>query len=158
MIGDILLSEEISAEIDKSLSTLLHNSKTRCVLLLTRGGQIISDRGFKKTLQVHSLSALLTGVYNATSGLAKSMGEGVFTEFYLEGKRWNIYFRTVTHILLLSSIFSEHSLLGLVKREMKISSEYIQKIFSREKEISPQKEHLFKRKRNIDHILDNFFS
>ncbi len=158
MIEDILLSEEISGEIDENLEKLLHSSKSRCVLLLTRGGQIIADQGFKKTLQVHSLSALLTGVYNATSGLAKSIGEDIFTEFYLEGKRWNIYFRTVTPILLLSSIFSEHSLLGLVKREMKISSKYIQRIFSTEKEKNSQKEYLFDRKRNINHILDNFFS
>ncbi len=158
MVEDILLSEEISSQIDEHLKELLSKSKTRCVLLLTRGGQVIADRGFKKTLQVHSLSALLTGVYNATAGLAKSVGENAFTEFYLEGKKWNIYFKTVTNLLLLSSIFSESSILGLVKREMKITTKDIQEIFSKEKETSPEREHFFKKRKNIDHILDNFFS
>jgi len=158
MIEDILLSEESSVEINKRLKELINNSKTRCVLLLTRGGQVIADEGFKKTLQFHSLSALLTGVYNATSGLAKLVEEDAFKEFYLEGKKWNIYFRSVNNALLLSSVFSERSLLGLVKREMGISAEYIEKIFLREQEQTPQKGYFFKRKRNIDHILDNFFS
>jgi len=157
MIEDILLSQKISSEIDRKLNILLDNSKTRCVLLLTRGGQVIADRGFKKTLQVHSLSALLTGVYNATFGLAKSVGEASFTEFYLEGKKWNIYFKTVSDILLLSSLFSEHSILGLVKKEMKTTAIEIKEIFSKEKEI-PEKEHFFKRRKDMDNILKNFFS
>ena len=157
MLEDILLTEESSLKIERLLEEMLMNSKTKYVLLLSRGGQVIADFGFKKSLNVHSLSALLTGVYNATSALGKAIKEEHFNEFFLEGKKWNVYFRTVSNILLLASLFPDPTLLGLVKKQISDTALQIKTIFENEV-IKKEREYLFKKRKNIDQIIDTFFS
>jgi len=98
---EILLGVETSRKIENILNGFLRASGARCVFLVSRSGQLISELGFTRDLKVLSIVALLSGIFSATEKIARLIKEEL-SELLLEGKEWNVYF--------LSSVHSPHSI------------------------------------------------
>ena len=127
MAEEIILSKDVSENINSVLKEYVRNTGVRCVLLISKSGQLISENGFTSGLKMLSIAALISSVFNSSQKLASLLKEKM-KEFFIEGKIWNIHYLQVTKELVFASLFKKNILLGVVKAESKHITKEINRI------------------------------
>jgi len=97
------------------LDKLSHDCNARFVFLLDKAGQQIASVGQLGEVDATSLASLAAGNVAATEGVARLVGEEVFTTLYHEGKHDSLHMSLVEDRVILLVVFDELSSVGLVR-------------------------------------------
>ena len=133
-MSTIVLLYEIQKNIERFLENFLVRTGAQHVFFAAKSGEVLVYSGLKKEKDVSSITALLTGVFNATEELASLVDEHQFKQFFLRGQAYNLFYQNISAQFLLVVIFKDETLLGSVR------------VLS-EKLVSKLKEELVKNKR-----------
>ena len=72
----IILSEKISDKLNGFLKDFNESSLTRAALLITKGGQLLNQRGIStKSGRLFSIVSLVSGIFSSTQKLSMLIGE-----------------------------------------------------------------------------------
>jgi len=126
--GSFIASEEELREIKAILERLLRESMSKCVYLIDKAGQLVSERGETRDIDATSLASLTAGNIAATGGLAKTIGEKEFSLLFHEGVSDHIHISLVAEKLILVVIFDKRSSIGLVRLRVKKACEELSKL------------------------------
>lgn len=152
MKEDLILDEQTSERIQEALERFILDTKTRGIMVMTKGGQLIAQEGFVEGMKMLSIAALLSGIFNSTLNLAKAIGEKNFPYFYQQGKRWKIYYEHIEERFIIATFFEENALLGVVKVKMKEVKDVLRNVVEGEKIRID-----WGRKRSVEDLIDRFF-
>ncbi len=112
----IILSEEISQKLNDYLKEFIDNSETRAAFLITKGGQLLNQRGIsEKSSRLFSIVSLISGIFSSTQRLSMLVGEKHFKQFFQEGRRYSVYYSLLLEPFVFVTIFDEKALLGDVQ-------------------------------------------
>lgn len=112
----IILSEEISEKLNAYLAEFIDNSEARAAFLITKGGQLLNQRGIsRKSSRLFSIVSLISGIFSSTQRLSMLVGETHFKQFYQEGKRYSVYYSLLMEPFVFVTIFDDKALLGDVQ-------------------------------------------
>ena len=101
--------------LDSEIDTFLELSKARCVLLVDKGGHLVTRRGEPMKTGLESISALIAGSFAATKEMARLMGESEFSVLFHQGKRDSIQLQLIGERTLMAILFDGRTNLGLVR-------------------------------------------
>ena len=107
--------EEDVDEIDRILSDFLDASQAKCILLVDREGHLVTKKGFTKSFNTTSLSALVAASFASTKAMAEVLGEGMFQVLSHQGKSEHIHVALVSGRSLLVIVFDDRTTLGMVR-------------------------------------------
>ncbi|HDS02740.1 MAG TPA: roadblock/LC7 domain-containing protein [Firmicutes bacterium] len=127
MLQDGLIMYEDSFEkINVIIDELLKNSKSECVFLVDKSGQLITVRGELEQFDSTAFASLSAGNFAATSELAKLIGETEFSVLFHEGVKDSIHISIVAGSIIMVVVFRvARTSLGLVRLEVKKSIEHL---------------------------------
>ncbi|HHH84658.1 MAG TPA: roadblock/LC7 domain-containing protein [Firmicutes bacterium] len=127
MLQDGLIMYEDSFEkINVILDELMSNSKSECVFLVDKSGQLITMRGNMEQFDSTAFASLSAGNFAATSELAKLIGETEFSVLFHEGVKDSIHISIVAGSIIMVVVFRvAKTSLGLVRLEVKKSVEHL---------------------------------
>ncbi|HPE20020.1 roadblock/LC7 domain-containing protein [Candidatus Mcinerneyibacteriota bacterium] len=127
MLQDGLIMYEDSFEkINLILDELMKNSKSECVFLVDKSGQLITMRGNMEQFDSTAFASLSAGNFAATSELAKLIGETEFSVLFHEGVKDSIHISIVAGSIIMVVVFRVvKTSLGLVRLEVKKSVEHL---------------------------------
>ncbi|HPE28782.1 MAG TPA: roadblock/LC7 domain-containing protein [Candidatus Mcinerneyibacteriales bacterium] len=127
MLQDGLIMYEDSFEkINVILDELMKNSKSECVFLVDKSGQLITMRGNMEQFDSTAFASLSAGNFAATSELAKLIGETEFSVLFHEGVKDSIHISIVAGSIIMVVVFRVvKTSLGLVRLEVKKSVEHL---------------------------------
>ncbi len=112
----IILSEDISEKLNNYLRDFIDHSETRAAFLITKGGQLLNQRGIsKKSSKLFSIVSLISGIFSSTQRLSILVGEKYFKQFFQEGKRYSVYYSLLLEPFVFVTIFDDRALLGDVQ-------------------------------------------
>ena len=114
-MSTIVLLYEIQKKIERFLESFLVQTGAQHVFFAAKSGEILVYSGFKKEKEISSITALLTGVFNATEELAKLVDEHHFKQMFLKGQACSLFYQNISSKFLLVVIFNEETLLGSVR-------------------------------------------
>lgn len=129
--SSLVMFEEESREIADIIARLLKETNGKCVFLVDKDGQLISQTGETEGIDTTSLASLTAGNIAATGGLAKLIGEKEFSILFHEGEKDNIHISIVDQRVILVVIFDERSSLGLVRLRVKKSSSELEDVVNK---------------------------
>jgi len=113
------------------LRLLLDGSQARAVLLIDRGGQLITCVGDVSGLDTTSFSTLSAADFAATDQLATLVGEKEFSSLYHQGQNESIFASTVGTGVILAVVFTSRTNLGLVRVRVRQALGELTEIFRR---------------------------
>lgn len=134
MTNYIILSAEIQRRIEHSLKRFLALTNAEHAVFAAKSGEILEHRGVNFGGRIISITALLTGVFNVTQGLAELIDECEFEQFFLKGREWKLFYKKITPLFILIVLFKESSLLGTVRISAEKFANDLKKIFAEENE------------------------
>jgi predicted regulator of Ras-like GTPase activity (Roadblock/LC7/MglB family) len=102
-------------EIDRILSDFLDASQAKCILLVDKEGHLVTKKGFTKSFDTTSLSALVAASFASTKAMAEVLGEGQFLVLSHQGKSEHIHVALVSGRALLVIVFDDRTTLGMVR-------------------------------------------
>lgn len=112
----IILSEVISDQLGTYLKEFLDHSEARAAFLITKGGQLLNQRGISaKSSRLFSIVSLISGIFSSTQRLSVLVGEKHFKQFFQEGKRYSVYYSLLLEPFVFVTIFDDKALLGDVQ-------------------------------------------
>ena len=129
--SSLVMFEEESREIADIIARLLKETNGKCVFLVDKDGQLISQTGETEGIDTTSLASLTAGNIAATGGVAKLIGEKEFSILFHEGEKDNIHISIVDQRVILVVIFDERSSLGLVRLRVKKSSSELEDVVNK---------------------------
>ena len=114
-MSTIVLLYEIQKKIERFLENFLVRTGAQHVFFAAKSGEVLVYSGLKKEKEISSMTALLTGVFNATEELANIIDEHQFKQLVIRGQAYNLFYQNVSPRLLLVVIFKKETLLGSVR-------------------------------------------
>ena len=114
-MSTIVLLYEIQKKIERFLENFLIRTGAQHVFFAAKSGEVLVYSGLKKVEKISSLTALLTGVFNATEELANIIDEHQFKQLFIRGQAYNLFYQDVSPRFLLVVIFKNETLLGPVR-------------------------------------------
>lgn len=114
-MSTIVLLYEIQKKIERFLENFLVKTGAEHVFFAAKSGEVLVYSGLRKEEEISSLTALLTGVFNATEELAKLVDEHQFKQLFIRGKDCNLFYQNISPQFLLVVIFKGETLLGSVR-------------------------------------------
>lgn len=125
----IILSEEISDKLNGYLKDFNESSLTKAALLITKGGQLLNQRGIStKSGRLFSIVSLVSGIFSSTQKLSMLIGELEFKNFFQEGKRYSMYYSLLVEPFVFVTIFDEKALLGDIQLRVEELEKKIKKL------------------------------
>lgn len=129
LVERIILSEEISDKLNDYLKDFVKLSLTKAAFLITKGGQLLNQRGIsKKSGKLFSIVSLISGIFSSTQKLAMLIGDTGFKNFFQGGKRYSVYYSLLFEPFVFVTIFDEYALLGDVQLRVEELKENIKKM------------------------------
>lgn len=125
-----VLYEQDVERVNAALDVFLNETEAKCVLLLDKGGQLITVRGLTNTMDTTSLSALAAGAFASTREIARLIGEPEFSVLFHQGRREHIHVSRVDGDTLLMAIFDDRTTIGMVRLYAKDTEEEIARLFA----------------------------
>jgi predicted regulator of Ras-like GTPase activity (Roadblock/LC7/MglB family) len=102
-------------EVNGILSDFLDASQAKCILLVDREGHLVTKKGFTKSFDTTSLSALVAASFASTKAMAEVLGETSFLTLSHQGKSEHIHIALVGGRALLVIVFDDRTNLGMVR-------------------------------------------
>jgi predicted regulator of Ras-like GTPase activity (Roadblock/LC7/MglB family) len=124
----LVLTEESMAQINKVLMNLLKQSDAKCAILVDQDGKCIAKKGFTKTIDTDSLSALIAGAFSSTRAMAKLVGEKDFSVLFHQGDKDHIHNILVDDDTILTVIFDDRTTIGMVRLYSKESAQGLREV------------------------------
>ena len=109
------LIEADTQVLDAALLDLLVRSEATIVLLIDKGGFLISKCGSAEHIDATTLAALAAGSYAATETIASLVGETTFSSIYQQGANFSLLVQDVDEYCLLTVVFRASISVGVVK-------------------------------------------
>lgn len=116
------------AQINKVLMNLLKQSDAKCAILVDQDGKCIAKKGFTKTIDTDSLSALIAGAFSSTRAMAKLVGEKDFSVLFHQGDKDHIHNILVDDDTILTVIFDDRTTIGMVRLYSKESAQGLREV------------------------------
>ncbi|MEO0288767.1 MAG: roadblock/LC7 domain-containing protein [candidate division WOR-3 bacterium] len=152
----LVLDEPTVRDVERFLKTFIQDTKVLNVLIINSAGQVLFQMGMKKdNYYTQSLGALCAGIFNATKSIAKLVREDYFFTLFQEGKKFSFFYLAVNDEIIIVSLFSKDTIIGVVQTMMKKLSENIVKLMKEEGEEKITFDRDFKNQ--VDNIIDNLF-
>ena len=117
-LTSLIVTTEGLKKITDILNKLREETKARYILLVEKSGQMITSVGEETPFSM-PLSALVAGAFASTREIAKLLGETEFNVMFQQGKTRNIYISSLKTQDLLTVVFDEGPMLGIVKLKTK---------------------------------------
>lgn len=117
-LSSLIVTTEGLKNITDILNKLKEETKARYIILVEKSGQMIANVG-EETPFTMPLSALVAGAFASTREIAKLLGETEFNVMFQQGKTRNIYISALRTQDLLTVVFDESAMLGIVKLKTK---------------------------------------
>lgn len=114
-LTNLVVSETELGNIARILGRLAEETSADLVLLLDKGGHLISAQGERGGRDVISLGALLAGAFASSRQVASILGEHDFRNIFQQGVHESIYTSLVGDHWLLVVVFEKQTHVGLVK-------------------------------------------
>lgn len=112
----LIFTNKQREKIDRSLTQLAEQAASPLVMLADVSGQLVTYQGRLPAAQSHGLAALAAASFAANLEMGNFLGLSPnFRQQLLEGKKANLYTMTVGQELLLIIVFTQQTLLGLVR-------------------------------------------
>lgn len=127
----LAMYEEDHRQVLSVLERLVRDASARCVFLIDRNGQVVSQAGESQDLDSTSLGSLAAGNVAATGGLAQVIGEAEFPTHFFQGRREHLYVSIVSRRVVLLVVFGERSSLGLVRLRVKKTTSELAQLFEK---------------------------
>lgn len=128
----VILQEE-QLQLDGVLREFLKNSEAKGALLVDLSGALICQQGFIQRFDTTSLAVLSAGTISSTKQMARVIGESLFTDLFLQGKRDHIYLSLVGSEAVMVVIFDNSTTLGLVRLYAKQAVRALRQVLMRVK-------------------------
>jgi len=109
-----LFEEDIQA-FDSALQDLLIKTEARAVLIIDKGGFLITKYGSADQVDTTTLGALAAASFAATQCMASLVSETNFRSIYQQGETYSLLVQNVDEFCLLTVIFSAATSVGAVK-------------------------------------------
>ena len=109
-----LLEEDIQG-LDDVLGEFLGRSDATTVLIIDKGGFLITHQGDSRRFDLTTIAALASGAYLANQTIAGLVHEENFTSVYQQGDQVSMFVTNVDEESLLVVIFKAQSGVGVVK-------------------------------------------
>lgn len=129
----IILSEGLQRDIGHTLDDLIVETDAHFAVFATRSGEVLEKRGEKWEDKVSSITALLTGIFNASRELASLVKENNFEQFLVQGNEWKLLYQNISPLFLLIVIFKERTLLGPLRISVRECAGCINELFKKRK-------------------------
>jgi predicted regulator of Ras-like GTPase activity (Roadblock/LC7/MglB family) len=109
------LFEEDIQVFESALQDLLVKTEARSVLIIDKGGFLITKYGRDDQVDTTTLGALAAASYAATQGMASLVSETNFRSVYQQGETYSLLVQNVDEFCLLAVIFNATTSVGAVK-------------------------------------------
>jgi len=114
-------------KLNRVLQELIVRSESSACLVCDNSGYVLAQEGVKQQDSM-LLSALGAGVFSASRELATLLGEDQFSSVFHQGEKKSIFISAANEEVLLVTIFSNESSVGLVKLYARPAARSIQGI------------------------------
>ena len=84
---DLVLFEVDLERANAALDAFLRETEAKCVLVIDKGGHLITVRGVTESMDTASLSALAAGAFASTREIARLIGEPEFSVLFHQGRQ-----------------------------------------------------------------------
>jgi predicted regulator of Ras-like GTPase activity (Roadblock/LC7/MglB family) len=109
-----LIEEDVQL-FDGALDDFLRRSEADTVMIIDKGGPVISQRGAGEKFDVMTIAACAAGAFSATQMIAVNIGENNFSNIYQQGERHSLLFCNIDEDVLLIIVFKAEISVGSVK-------------------------------------------
>ncbi len=123
-----LLKEDVQ-QLDKVLRELLKQTDATTVLIIDKGGFLITHQGDAGQFDLTTIAALASGAYMANQTIANLVHETNFNSVYQQGEKFSMFVVCVDEHCLLAAIFSAQLSVGVVKYFAAPAVEKIARLF-----------------------------
>lgn len=110
----ILTINDVAA-LDGMLTEFLKKADADLTVVIDRGGNVISQCGDHKVMDVTIIAALAAGSFAATCELAKRIGEVEFNALYHQGNGKHMFMNSVDEDTIMITVFGGSTTVGLVR-------------------------------------------
>jgi predicted regulator of Ras-like GTPase activity (Roadblock/LC7/MglB family) len=115
MAGLPPLIEEDVQLFDGALDDFLRRSEAVTVMIIDKGGPVVSKRGTMANFDTDTIAALAAGAFSATQMIAVNIGENNFSNIYQQGEHHSLLFCTIDDDVILIIVFKADVSVGSVK-------------------------------------------
>jgi predicted regulator of Ras-like GTPase activity (Roadblock/LC7/MglB family) len=109
------LIEEDIQELDRAMQELLLKCDGSAVLIIDKGGFLITHVGEARKFDTTTLAALSAASFAATEGIASLVSETNFSSVYQQGESYSLLVLNVDEYCLLTVVFKAEVSVGAVK-------------------------------------------
>ena len=115
MNGIPVLTIENVATLDGVLADFLKKSEADLTVVIDKGGNVISQYGDHRVMDVTIIAALAAGSFAATCELARRIGEVEFNALYHQGNGNHMFMNSVDDDTIMITVFGPRTTVGLVR-------------------------------------------
>ena len=115
MKGIPALTIEDVAALDAILAEFIKKAEGDLTVVIDRGGNVISQFGDQKIVDVTIIAALAAGSFAATCELARRIGEVEFNALFHQGNGSHILMNSVDDETIMITVFGKRTTVGLVR-------------------------------------------
>ncbi len=124
-----VIYEDELRRLEEVCERLLKDSTARAVFLVDKVGQLVSEHGQTAGIDTTSLASLVAGATAATGSLANLLGEREFPMHYHQGERESLFIALIGDHWIVSVIFDDRTMEGLVRLRVKRAVVELERIF-----------------------------
>ena len=110
-----VLTIEDVATLDGVLGDFLKKTEAELIVVIDRGGNVISQCGAMDVMDVTVIAALAAGSFAATRELARRIGEVEFNALYHQGNGNHMFMNSVDDDTIMITVFGTRTTVGLVR-------------------------------------------
>ena len=103
------------ANLDGLLADFLKKAEAEMTVVIDRGGNVISQYGDQRLMDVTIIAALAAGSFAATCELARRIGEVEFNALYHQGNGNHMFMNSVDEDTIMITVFGMRTTVGLVR-------------------------------------------
>jgi predicted regulator of Ras-like GTPase activity (Roadblock/LC7/MglB family) len=110
-----VLTIEDVATLDGVLADFLKKAEAELTVVIDRGGNVMSQYGDQKVMDVTIIAALAAGSFAATCELARRIGEVEFNALYHQGNGNHMFMNSIDDDTIMITVFGSRTTVGLVR-------------------------------------------
>ncbi len=147
-------------QINKFLDDFIVQTKAICIILITKDGQLITNRGDVSFINTTALAALVAGSFAATKEVAFLLGEQEFSILLQQGEKRHVHISLLGSIAMMVVVFENLGSVGKVRFYAKSVSRKVTNSLIKEgkKEEERVKIELSDFKEYATNLIDTIFS
>ncbi len=115
MNGIPVLTINDVATLDGVLADFLKKAEADLTVVIDRGGNVMSQYGDQRLMDVTIIAALAAGSFAATCELARRIGEVEFNALYHQGNGNHIFMNSIDDDTIMITVFGRRTTVGLVR-------------------------------------------